>query len=78
MVLYLQQTKMLTVELVPLIVLHFVEKINKRIISFKAPNSEVTMLSTVLWMLEIMKYKGGVSSGGTMLVERCSNIHDSK
>jgi len=50
MVLYLQQTKMLTVELVPLIVLHSVKKINKRI-SFKAPNSEVTMLSTVLWML---------------------------
>jgi hypothetical protein len=42
---------MLTVEWVPLIVLHSVEKINRRIISFKAPNSEVTMLSTVLWMV---------------------------
>ena len=51
MVLYLQQTKMLTVELVPLIVVHSVEKINKRILSFKAPNSEVTMLLTVLQML---------------------------
>ena len=26
----------------------------------------------------MMKYKGGVASGGTVLVERCSNIHDSK
>jgi len=51
MVLYLQQTKMLTVELVPLIVVHSVEKINKRILSFKAPNSEVTMLLTVLQTL---------------------------
>jgi len=24
------------------------------------------------------KYKGGVASGGTMLVEWCSDIHDSK
>jgi hypothetical protein len=51
MVLYLQQTKMLTVELVPPIVLYSVEKINKRIISFKDPNSEITILSTVLRML---------------------------
>jgi hypothetical protein len=52
MVLYLQKTKMLTVELVPLIVLHSVEKINKRIISFKDPSLEITIISTVLQMLK--------------------------
>jgi len=56
-----------TVDLILLLVVHSVKKINKRIISFKTPNSEFTMLLTVLQML-----RNAVSiKVGCPLVEQC-------